>query len=156
MFRSICLIAASAAAAVCLQPGTVHADDAQATSSIYPKLLGALVAGNSVAVTVHFDRCLVAGTQTRGPALIAGFRIDRFLVPDNRYIAFSQAHETLSPQNERVTEIVRYRVTPDGKMSIRTASIRARDGAFGNQAEYLCTIGDGVELIWSAQRENWN
>jgi hypothetical protein len=119
-------------------------------TSIYSKLLGALVAGNSVAVTVHFDRCTVAGTQTRGPALIGGLRIDRFLVPNNQYIAFSQTHETLSPQNERVTEIVRYRVTPDAKMTIRTASIRARDGALSNQAEYLCAIGDGVELIWSA------
>lgn len=58
----------------------------------------------------------------------------------------------MSPQNERVTEIVRYRVTPDDKMTIRTASIRARDGVVSNQAEYLCAIGEGVELIWSAIR----
>jgi len=121
----------------------------QATSSIYSKLLGALVAGHSVAVTVHFDRCTVAGTQTPGPALIGGVRIERFLVPNNQYIAFSQTHETLSPQNERVTEIVRYRVTPDARMTIRTASIRARDGALSNQAEYLCAIGEGVKLNWS-------
>jgi hypothetical protein len=145
-----------AIAIICLLAVSGHAALAQnhATSSIYSKLLSALEGGNSVAVTIHFDRCTVAGTQTRGPALIGGFRIDRFLVPDNQYIAFSQTHETLSPQNERVTEIVRYRVTPNDKMSIRTASIRARDGALTNQAEYLCAIGDGVELIWSAQRGN--
>jgi hypothetical protein len=146
-----------AIAAFCLLSGSGHVvAQNQATSSIYPKLLDALVAGNSVAVTIHFDRCTMAGTQTRGPALIGGFRIDRFLVPDNQYIAFSQAHQTLSPQNEQVTEIVRYRVTPNDKMSIRTASIRARDGALSNQAEYQCAIGDAVELIWSTHRGNYN
>jgi hypothetical protein len=144
-----------ALAVICLLSGSGHSvAQNQATSSIYPKLLDALVAGNSIAVTIHFDRCTVAGTHTRGPALIGGFRIDRFLVPDDRYIAFSHTHETLNPQNERVTEIVRYRVTPNDTMSIRTASIRARDGALSNQAEYLCALGDGVELTWSAQRGN--
>lgn len=147
-----------AIAVICLLSVSGHAALAQnqATSSIYSKLLAALVAGNNVAVTVHFDRCTVAGTQTPGPALIGGFRIDRFLMPANQYIAFSQTHETLSPQNERVTEIVRYRVTPDGKTTIRMASIRARDGALSNQAEYLCAIGDGVELIWSAHAGKQN
>jgi hypothetical protein len=141
-------------AVICLLSVSGHAAlaQSQATSSIYSKLLSALVAGTSVAVTVHFDRCTVAGTQTRGPVLIGGLRIDRFLVPGNQYIAFSQTHETLSPQNERVTEIVRYRVTPDDKMTIRTASIRARDGALSNQTEYLCALGEGVELFWSAHR----
>jgi hypothetical protein len=145
---------AYAIAVMCLLSVSGHAAlvENQATSSMYPKLLAALVAGNSVAMTVHFDRCTVAGTQTPGPALIGGFHIDRFLVPNNQYIAFSQAHETLSPQNERVTEIIRYRVTPDDKMSIRTATIGARDGSLSNQAEYLCAIGNGVELIWSAHR----
>ena len=147
-----------AIAVLCLLSGAGYAALAQnlATSSTYPKLLRALVAGNNVAVTVHFDRCTVAGTQTPGPELIGGLRIDRFLVPNHQYIAFSQTHETLSPQNERVTEIIRYRVTPDDKMSIRTASIRERDGALSNQAEYLCAIGEGVELIWSAHRGNQN
>jgi len=76
----------------------------------YAQILGALTSGRNVAVTVNFNQCTLAGTGATGPDVTGGFRIGSYLVPGNQYLAFSDVHETLSPQNERVTEYTRYRV----------------------------------------------
>ena len=78
-----------------------------------------------------------------GPPLSGGFHVGEFLWLENQYVAFSNVHETLSPQNERATELIRYRVTPDGKVSIRTTNIQ-HDGSVRSSAEYTCDIGAEV------------
>jgi VirK protein len=112
----------------------------------YAQLLGALTAGRSVSVTVHFSQCLISSTGASGPEVMGGFLINGYLVRNNQYIALSDVHETLNPQNARVTEFTRYRVTPDGKVSIRTASVQLSDGTLSNQVEYQCVVGKGINF----------
>lgn len=115
---------------------------------VYPHLLAALTTGKSVAVTVQFNECTVVGSGANGPVVTGGFRIDSFIVPNNRHIAFADVHQTLNPQNQQVTEYVRYRVTPDDNVSVRTASVQTSTGEVRNEAEYSCAIGKGVKFRW--------
>jgi hypothetical protein len=122
--------------------------EADLRSGSYTQILGALTSGKSVAVRVNFNQCTLASTGSSGPDVTGGFHIGSYLVPGNQYIAFSDVHETVSPQNERVTEYTRYRVTPDGKVSIRTTTIQLSDGKLSNQVEYSCVIGKGISFNW--------
>lgn len=112
----------------------------------YSRVLGALTSGRAVAVVVNFSQCVVVGTGAGGPQVVGGFVINDYLVPNNQFIAFSDVHETLDPQNARVTEYTRYQVMPDGKTSIRTTSVRLSDGALIHQVEYQCTLGKGINF----------
>ena len=112
----------------------------------YAQLLDTLTVGRSVAVTIHFSQCLISSTGTSGPEVVGGFLINGSLVPNHQYIVFSDVHETLDPQNARVTEFTRYRVMPDDKVVVRTASVRLRDGTLSNQAEYQCVLGKGINF----------
>jgi hypothetical protein len=115
----------------------------------YTRLLAALTSGQDVTVVVHFKLCKLAGTSNDGPPLTGGFHVAEFLARDNQYLAFSNVHPTLGSHNERVTEYIRYRVTPDNKVSVSTTSIQ-QDGSLGSLMEYSCEIGAGVEV--SARR----
>ncbi len=136
----------SAAGAATVTPSSRAESEEFSQAQSYTQLLGALTSGRSVAVAVNFSQCSISGTGTSGPQVVGGFFIDSYLVPNNLYIAFSDVHETLSPQNARVTEYTRYRVTPDGQVSIRTASVLLSDGTLSNQAEYQCAIGKGIHF----------
>jgi VirK protein len=113
----------------------------------YARLLSALTAGRDVTALAHFDQCALVGTANHGPAVVGGFRIESFIVPGNRYIAFSSVHETLNEHNQRVTEFIRYRVMQDGKVSIRTLSVQHASAEVSNEAQYECQIGTGVDFI---------
>src|SRR5690349_3628590 len=124
------------------------AADAPDPLSIYPHLLTALTTGKNVSVTVQFNECTVVGTGSNGPVVTGGFRIESFIVPGNRHIAFADVHQTLNAQNQQVTEYVRYRVTPDDNVSVRTASLTVSTGEVRNEAEYSCAIGKGIKFRW--------
>ena len=117
-------------------------------SESYTRVLDALTSGMSVEVTTNFTQCAAAGTGVGGPTITGGFHILDFLVPENKYIAFSNVHDTLGSDKERLTEYIRYRVMPDGKVSIRTDTLRARDGKVLKQSEYLCALDKSVVFHW--------
>jgi hypothetical protein len=153
---SMCFKTLSLAAALALA-SSVTAARAQDSSAAaepafrlenYAQVLGALTSGRNVALTVNFSQCTLASTGASGPVVTGGLHIGSYLVPGNQYIAFADVHETLSPQNERVTEYIRYRVTPDGNVDIRTTTVRLSDGTLSNVAEYACAIGKGVNFNW--------
>lgn len=150
-FKTLSLAAvlafASSVTAARAQDGNAAAEPGFRLES-YAQVLGALTSGKSVALTVNFSQCTVASTGATGPEVTGGFHIASYLVPGNQYIAFADVHETLSPQNERVTEYTRYRVTPDDKVDIRTTTVRLSDGTLSNVAEYACVIGKGVKFNW--------
>jgi hypothetical protein len=118
----------------------------------YSRLWAALTSGRDVTVVVRFNLCTIVGTSKAGPLMTGGFHIGEFLAVDNQYLAFSSVHATLSSKNERVTEYIRYRATPDSKVSIRTTSLQP-DGSVGNASEYSCEIGAGVE-VWPSDIEH--
>jgi len=141
------LLLSSAALTVQAQdgaPGLEH----EARPESFAQILGALTSGKNVAVTVTFNQCTLVATGASGPEVTGGFHIGSYLAPGNQYVAFSDVHETLSPQNERLTEYVRYRLTPDGKVSVRTTTVQLSDGKLSNQAEYSCAVGKGVSFSW--------
>ena len=151
MFPIRSSILGAAAILLAVSESPAHAMDIQDAPRVnvvtgYTRLLSALTSGRDVTVVVRFKLCTVAGTANRGPALTGGFHIGEFLALENQYVAFSNVHETLSPENERLTEFVRYRVMPDGRVSIRTTN-EQHDGSVGRSAEYSCAIGTGVEVM---------
>jgi hypothetical protein len=115
-------------------------------NSPFERLFSALMAGRDVRVVTRFNQCTVAGAQTLGPAIVGGLRVQEFLIADYQHIAFSTVHETLTAHNEIVTEFIRYRVSSDGKVSVRTASVRRDNSAVGNAMEYACELGKGVSF----------
>jgi len=117
---------------------------------VYSQVLSALTTGREVAVTVQFDLCKHRESGAPGPAVTGGTRIQDFLIPNKQYIAFSTIHDTLNSKNERTTEIIRYRVMPDGTTSVRTATVLFRGGSLLMEADYVCTIGKGVQFHWPA------
>lgn len=123
-------------------------DDASrvGTKSPFERLYSALLAGRDVRVVTRFNQCTVAGTQAVGPAIVGGLRVQEFLIPDYQHIAFSTVHETLNAHSEIVTEFIRYRVSSDGKVSVRTASAQHGSPSASNTVEYACELGKGVSF----------
>jgi hypothetical protein len=111
----------------------------------YPQLLTALSRGEDVAVTVSFPQCSAADTGAPGPAVTGGLRINAFLSSPNDYIAFSDVHETLDPQNHPVTEYIRYKVTPDEVVSVSTTTLAA-DSRLLRSTSYRCLMGSGASF----------
>lgn len=125
------------------------AQAASATPSLstYTQLENALNAGKSVHVALDFSRCTVAGSQQAGPSLKGGMQIGSFLIPDGKFIAFSDVHQTLDSQNHPVTEYIRYEVRPDGQVSIRSAILQTSADTASLRGTYICTIGHGANFI---------
>ena len=118
-------------------------------SESYTRVLDALTSGMSVEVTTNFTQCAAAGTGAGGPTITDGFHIRDFLVPENKYIAFSDVHGTLGPDKERVTEYIRYRVMPDGTVSIRSATRQTITGKPVQLVEYQCALDESVSFSLS-------
>jgi hypothetical protein len=83
-------------------------------------------------------------------ALNDGLRIDSFLIPDGRYIAFIDEHRTLDPKNHPVTEYVRYHVMPDNTVTIDTAFAANGADTASSRGTYRCTINQGIRFIATA------
>jgi hypothetical protein len=125
----------------------VHANAVSAIS--YPQLLSSLMRGENVAITVNFTECTIPATGAAGPKIVAGLHIDSFLSPQSPSpaIAFSDVHDTLNTKNQKVTEYIRYRVTPDNVVSISEVAMSA-GGAVDSGAQYQCVIGKGAQFHW--------
>ena len=111
----------------------------------YPQLLTALSRGQDVAITVSFPECTAADTGAPGPAVTGGLRINAFLSSPGDYVAFSDVHQTLDPQNHPVTEYIRYKVTPDDIVSVSTTTLAA-DSRLLRSTSYRCPIGSGASF----------
>jgi hypothetical protein len=135
---------------------TVFGETARAASpdgvlADYTALQQALNDGESiVSVRLDMSRCTSADGGKPGPALRGGLRIDSFLIPDGRYIAFIDEHRTLDPKNHPVTEYVRYHVMPDNTVTIDTAFAANGADTASSRGTYRCTINQGIRFIATA------
>ncbi|WP_404400432.1 VirK family protein [Pelagibacterium halotolerans] len=122
---------------------TGHAEEHDA----YRRVLEALKAGQDVTAVTDFNRCAIAEGGNSGPSILGGFHIAAFLVPGGQYIAFSNVHETLSPQARPTTEYLRYKVTPDGNALV-TMDVMVGGAEHVRTETYECKLGDGLSFAW--------
>jgi VirK protein len=142
----VTLIAALAASA-----GTAHAASADGALADYTALEQALTDGQStVSVRLDMSRCTSTENGKPGPAVRGGLRIDTYLIPDNRFIAFSDEHSTLDPKNHPVTEYVRYRVMPDNTATVDTEILANGADTAQPRGSYRCTFNQGIRFIATA------
>ncbi|MFC4274042.1 VirK family protein [Achromobacter aloeverae] len=120
----------------------------------YQAVLGALMKGQPVTVTVDLATCRGEADGRAGPSVRGGMRIGSFLVTRDQTIAFSDTHETLhetttgSGEYEAVTEYLRYRLTPDGIVKLHMAKRgSASDKPIKIKTTYRCQLGHGVNFL---------
>ncbi|CAB3762228.1 VirK family protein [Paraburkholderia humisilvae] len=117
----------------------------------YTALEHALADGGSIVnVRLDLSRCTSIESGKPGPALRGGMRIDAWLIPDGRYIAFIDEHRTLDPKNHPVTEYVRYHVTPDNTVTIDAAFAAQGADTAQSRGSYRCTINQGIRFVATA------
>jgi hypothetical protein len=131
---------------------TAHAASGDGALADYTALEHALSDGRTVSVRIDMNHCTAAEGGKPGPAFRGGLRIDSWLIPDGRYIAFIDVHRTLDPKNRPVTEYVRYHVMPDNTATIDTAF--APDGAdtATPRGSYRCAINQGIRFVATESR----
>ena len=100
-------------------------------------------------VTTNFNQCTVVGTGASGPPITGGFQIRDYIVPNHQYIGFADVVEILGTDNELATKHVSYRVTPDGKVSIRSATRQTITGKPVQLVEYQCALDKSVSFSLS-------
>jgi hypothetical protein len=118
-----------------------------ANSFGYNDIVAALKAGKDVEVTTEISQCTTP-QGVAGPAVTGGLHISTFQVQQGQYIAFSDTHESLTAQNTRLTEFIRYRVTPDGTTTLTSTALDADNKVLGTN-EFDCRIGKGAYFHWS-------
>ncbi|MFI9081772.1 VirK family protein [Streptomyces sioyaensis] len=147
MVSGALLVAFAASSASGDEPGDgpheSRSSQGRSEAADYRQLLTALTDGKSVAVKVDFRQC-TDEAGGKGPGATGGLHINSFLSTQDR-ISFSDAHDTLDQKNHKVTEYVRYQVTPDGKVSVTTTTLAA-----DNQVDkiYQCPLGTGADFTW--------
>ena len=130
------------------EPSTPPVAVANTANSLgYNDIVAALKAGRDVEVTTELTQCATP-QGVAGPAVTGGLHIATFQVSQGNFIAFSDTHESLTAQNTRLTEFIRYRVMPDGTMTLTTTALDATDKVLGTQ-EYDCKLGKGAYFHWS-------
>lgn len=148
----LCFVGLMSVAGIEVAAAAVH--DTQTTAArvqgseldSYPRLLEALTSGRAVTVVVDFSHCTDAQTKAAGPNMTGGFPIQGFLAPSREYIAFADVHATLDAKGERVTEYIRYHVSAEGTVSIRTARLQADGSQVGNPMEFACRMGSAAHF----------
>jgi len=141
------LFAGTLAVALSCLCAAMPAQAAAQSISGYAQLESALTEGQDISVQVDLGRCTVADTGKPGPQLRGGTRIGTFLIPDNKYVAFTDVHPTLDAQNHPVTEYIRYQITPDGAVTVRTAFRSGSSDTATPRGVYNCAINQGIRLI---------
>ena len=138
----LCLVIATS-----LMSGASACEDVS-TLVRYDDVKEALLAGKQVSVLMDFAQCTDdANRDKSGPKLKGGYRINSFLIPDDAYIAFSDAHETLNKDEKPKTEFIRYRLTADNKLTIRTFSITG--DVVTPRARFTCHLNAGARFVVS-------
>jgi hypothetical protein len=118
---------------------------AQTTLTSFPAVVNALTQGKDVELTTMLGHCSAPDGHTAGPGVVGGLHIQAFQIPQNEFIAFSDTHVTLDPQNAEITEFIRYRVTPDGTVTVAVTTLDA-DGHAQPSPVLTCKIGHGAEF----------
>jgi hypothetical protein len=120
---------------------------ANAASSLgYNDIVAALTAGKDVEVTTELTQCTTP-QGAAGPAVTGGLHVATFQVVQGKYIAFSDMHPSLTAQNTRITEFIRYHVTPDGAMTLTSTALDATDKVVSTM-ELDCKLGKGAYFHW--------
>jgi hypothetical protein len=151
MFRTavaaLCTIVAAGLLTACGAPEVSETPVNVSNSVGYNDIVAALKAGRDVELTTEISQCTTP-QGAAGPAVTGGLHIATFQITPDRSIAFSDTHQSLTAQNTRLTEFIRYRVTPDGAMTLTTTALDATDKVLGSM-EYDCHLGKGAYFHWS-------
>jgi hypothetical protein len=113
----------------------------------YPAVAQALTQGADVEITTDLQQCTTTDGQP-GPDIIGGLHISAFEIDPGHYIAFSDTHQTLDPQNASITQFIRYTVTPDGATTVATTTLSASGQVVGSTIQLDCSIGKGAYFNW--------
>ena len=112
----------------------------------YTAVASALEQGKNVEITTELQRC-TAPDGTAGPDVIGGLHISAFQVVPGQEIAFADTHQTLDPQNNSITQFIRYTVFPDGATTVATTTLSA-SGQVESTVQLNCRIGKGAYFHW--------
>jgi hypothetical protein len=113
----------------------------------YSAVASALIEGDDVEVTTDLQQCTTPNGQP-GPNIIGGLHISAFQIDPGQYIAFSDTHQTLDPQNASITQFIRYTVTPDGATTVATTTLSASGQVVGSTIQLDCSLGKGIYFNW--------
>jgi VirK protein len=117
-----------------------------AEAASYADVLGALQGGKTVTVLTDLSHCANPETDTAGPALQGGLRIQAFLVIPEKGLVFADVHQTLDPSDRPVTEYIRYNLKPDGQMMLNVE--RQTVAGIVKQPLLACQLAAGVRFVW--------
>ncbi|WP_297539155.1 VirK family protein [Amycolatopsis sp.] len=149
MSRTRILVVAALAGAVVIGVGSAAGAESQpveaAALTSFPAVVNALTQGKDVELTTMLGQCSAPDGHTAGPEVVSGLHIQAFQIPRNEFIAFSDTHVTLDPRNAESTEFIRYRVTPEGTVTVAVTMLDA--GGHAQSSPVLtCEIGRGAEF----------
>lgn len=121
----------------------------------YQAIKSALSIGKAVTLVTTFDRCEgQRDGKPRSLKMIGGLQIASFLIPDDKYIVFSDYHQRLSDkEGAPQVEFTRYKIMPDNHLLIETKRYPTTASFPGEQQEKVfspvtwnCTIGSGAQF----------
>ncbi|TAT73454.1 hypothetical protein ELI54_34280 [Rhizobium ruizarguesonis] len=113
----------------------------------FDEIVGALSQAKQVTVIIDFSRC-IGSLDSAPPRILAGLKIQSFMVVDGDQIAFSDAHATLDKDGKPFTDYVRYHVNREGIVEIRHSMVHTRGPAIKPAETYRCSIGNAAHFIW--------
>jgi hypothetical protein len=134
----------ASAAPVTRSTAAAHASAAAS----YTAVASALTEGKDVEITTELQQC-TSPDGALGPDIIGGLHISAFQIVPGQEIAFSDTHQTLDPQNESITQFIRYTVIPNGATTVATTTLSA-SGQVESTVTLNCRIGKGAYFHWSA------
>jgi hypothetical protein len=117
----------------------------------YTALSKALDDGRSVTTQMDFRRCTLGDGNLPGPPLRGGHRVGSYLILEDRYIAFSDTHQTLDPGDRAVTEYVRFRVAPNGLVVVDTFKRPDGSETATPLGSFQCKINEGIRFVISTE-----
>lgn len=127
-------------------PTFASTPEANVTNS-YTGVVNALTNGKDVEVTTRLQECTTPDGKP-GPSVTGGLHINAYQIPQGQFIAFSDTHQTLDPQNQSITEFIRYTVTPNGAMTLATTTLSATQQVMST-VTLTCHLGKGAYFHWS-------
>lgn len=130
-------------------PATGSTSAARTSSDVsFAAVAGALSQGKDVEITTELQQC-TSPDGAPGPDVTGGLHISAFQIVPGQEIAFADTHQTLDPQNDSITQFIRYTVTPDGATTVATTTLSA-NGQVESTVQLNCRIGKGAYFHWSA------
>lgn len=121
----------------------------------YQAIKSALMAGKPITLVTTFDHCQgQRDGKPRNIKMVGGLQIDSFIIPDDKYIIFSDYHQRLSDKEGLPeVEFTRYKVMPDNHLLIETKRFSAPSSATGEKhnanfspVSWNCAIGSSAQF----------